>query len=114
MTGLAYIKQRFLCIGSMTDTGANDFAIDNNLGSLLDSELSTVDCLTIATAVNSFIANDLLHPKSVNENGFSISWNDEQIKAAQKILLSKYGITLNDETAALLGFSVVADKSDLW
>lgn len=114
MTGLTYIKHRFLCIGSMTDAGVSDFAIDNNFAALLDKELTTDDCSVIATAVSNFICNDLLHPKSVNENGFSISWNDEQIKAAQKILLSKYGITLNDETAALLGMSVVADKSDMW
>jgi hypothetical protein len=114
MIGLTYIKQRFSCIGEISDAGATEFAVDNNLTSLLNVELIDSDKVVISQAVSAYIDNNLLHPKSVNENGFSLSWNAEQIKSWQMVMARKYGIVLNEETSALLGLNVVKDNSNCW
>lgn len=114
MIGSAYIQQRFACIGEISDTGIVDFATDNSISHLIEEELAENDKMLIASTITTFINDNLLHPKSVNENGFSISWGDSQIKAYQMLMLRKYGIVLNNETAVSLGLNVVIDQSDLW
>lgn len=114
MIGSAYIQQRFACIGEISDTGIVDFATDNNLAKLLNVDLSEDNKSLISSTITTFINDNLLHPKSVNENGFSISWGDSQIKAYQMLMLRKYGIVLNNETAVSLGLNVVIDQTDLW
>lgn len=68
----------------------------------------------IAGAVDSFVENSILHPSSVDENGFSVSWSTDSAKAFAKMALRKYGIEPNGETSALIGLSVIKDASELW
>lgn len=114
MIGKDYIKQRFACIGAISDTGIVDFATDNSISHLIEEELAENDKMLIASTITTFINDNLLHPKSVNENGFSLTWSDAQIKGYQLLMLRKYGIELNSETAVSMGLNVVVDNSDCW
>ena len=55
-----------------------------------------------------------MHPTSVNENNFSMSWSADSIKSNIKLLLKKYGIDLNEDTASMVGLGVIKDVSDIW
>ena len=99
MNTLDYIRQRFSFIGSITDEGASDFAID--FGLELKEDIGESEMKAIASAVDSFVDKNILHPTSVNENGFSVSWSADAAKAVVKMALRKYGIALDGETSAL-------------
>ena len=112
MNTLDYIRQRFSFIGSITDEGASDFAVD--FGLELKEYIGESEMKAIASAVDSFVDKSLLHPTSVNENGFSMSWSTDATKANVKMALRKYGIEPNEETFAMMGLSVIKDASELW
>lgn len=112
MNTLDYIRQRFSFIGSITDEGASDFAID--FGLELKEDIGESEMKAIASAVDSFVDKSILHPTSVDENGFSVSWSTDAAKAFAKMALRKYGIELDGETSALAGLSVIKDASELW
>lgn len=112
MNTLDYIRQRFSFIGSITDEGASGFAID--FGLELKEYIGESEMKAIASAVDSFVDKNILHPTSVNENGFSVSWSADAAKAFVKMALRKYGIELDGETSALAGLSVIKDASELW
>lgn len=112
MNTLDYIRQRFSFIGSITDEGASDFAID--FGLELKEDIGESEMKAIASAVDSFVDKSILHPTSVDENGFSVSWSTDAAKAFAKMALRKYGIEPNGETSALIGLSVIKDASELW
>ena len=112
MTIAGYIKQRFSYIGEMSDAGASDFALDFGLNA--GKEASSEDKKLIGTLIDGFIEKNILHPTSVCESGFSASWSVDSIKTHIKLLLKKYGIDLNEETAAIVGLSVIKDVSDIW
>ena len=112
MNTIDYIRQRFSYIGTITDAGASDFALD--LGIEVKDEVSEEDMKAITEAVYSFVDKNILHPTSVNENGFSVSWSADAAKAFVKMALRKYGIEPDGDTSALVGLSVIKDASELW
>ena len=112
MNTIDYIRQRFSYIGTITDAGASDFALD--FGIEVKDEVSEEDMKAITEAVYSFVDKNILHPTSVNENGFSVSWSADAAKAFVKMALRKYGIELDGDASALVGLSVIKDASELW
>ena len=112
MNTLDYIKQRFAFIGTITDEGASVFALD--FGLEFKEYIGEDEMKAIAGAVDSFVDKSILHPTSVNENGFSVSWSADAAKAFVKLALRKYGIEPNGDTSALVGLSVIKDASNLW
>ncbi|MBD9094776.1 MAG: hypothetical protein EGQ20_19955 [Bacteroides oleiciplenus] len=112
MKVFGYIKQRFSYIGEISDVGASDFAID--FGFETEGEVTDEVKKTIADSINEFVEENILHPTSIGESGFSTSWNADSIKSYSLLMLRKYGITLNDETSALVGLSTIKDASNLW
>lgn len=112
MNTLDYIRQRFSFIGTITDEGASDFAVD--FGLEMKEDIGENEMKAIADAVDSFVDKSILHPASVNENGFSVSWSTDSTKAFVKMALRKYGISPNEDTSALAGLSVIKDVSELW
>ena len=107
MTTLDYIKQRFSYIGEISDAGASDFAVDFVIKT--EAEMTDEMKKTISVLIDGF-----LHPTSMSEGGVSISYGADAIKNYGLLMLKKYGITLNDEISALVGFSVIKDVSNLW
>lgn len=112
MTILDYIKQRFSYIGEISDAGASDFALD--FGIEVEDEVTDEGKKAIAASIDEFVERNILHPTSIGESGFSTSWSTDSIKNYSLLMLKKYGITLNDETSALVGLSTVKDASNLW
>ena len=112
MTVLDYIKQRFSYIGEISDAGASDFAID--FGFETKGEVTDEEKKTISNSISEFLNKNMLHPTSIGESGFSTSWSADSIKNSSLLMLRKYGITLNDETSALVGLSTIKDASNLW
>ena len=112
MTILDYIKQRFSYIGEISDAGASDFAIDFGFGT--DGEVTDEGKKSISSSIDGFIERHILHPTSMSEGGVSVSYGDDAIKNHGLLMLRKYGITLNEETSALVGLSTIMDASNLW
>lgn len=112
MTTGDYIRQRFSCIGEISDAGISDFALDAGLDAA--KEATDGDKRTIAALVDGFINDNILHPASVDENGFSVEWSADTVKARVKLMLRKYGITLDGDTAVLAGLGVIRDASGKW
>lgn len=112
MTIADYIKQRFSYIGVISDAGASDFAAD--FGFDAGKEVSDDDKRIIGVSIDNFIEGNILHPKSVGENGFSASWGADAIKSHIRLMLRKYGIELNGDAAELVGLSVIRDISEIW
>lgn len=112
MTIHDYIKQRFSYIGEISDAGASDFAVD--FGIKTEAEMTDEMKKTISVLIDGFIEKNILHPTSMSEGGVSISYGADAIKNYGLLMLKKYGITLNDEISALVGFSVIKDVSNLW
>jgi hypothetical protein len=112
MTIADYIKQRFAYIGVISDAGASDFAVD--FGFDAGKEASDDDKRLIGVSINNFIEGNIMHPTSVDENGFSASWGADAIKSHIKLMLRKYGIELNGDAAELVGLSVIRDISEIW
>lgn len=52
----------------------------------------------ISVAIAQFIPSLLLRPTSINESGFSMSWNTQGVKDYYSLLCKKYGLKdeLND------------------
>lgn len=111
MTVVDYIKQRFSYIGEISDVGASDFAVDFGLG---EGDITDEGKRIVGSSVYGFIEKNILHPTSVNENNFSMSWSADSIKSNIKLLLKKYGIDLNEDTASMVGLGVIKDVSDIW
>lgn len=61
-----------------------------------DVEPDTISSISVAMA--RFIPSLLLRPTSINESGFSMSWNTQGVKDYYSLLCKKYGLKdeLND------------------
>lgn len=61
-----------------------------------DVDADVIDNISVAIA--QFIPSLLLRPTSINESGFSMSWNSQGVKDYYSLLCKKYGLKdeLND------------------
>lgn len=61
-----------------------------------DVDADVIDNISVAIA--RFIPSLLLRPTSINESGFSMSWNTQGVKDYYSLLCKKYGLKdeLND------------------
>lgn len=61
-----------------------------------DVDADIIDNISVAIA--QFIPSLLLRPTSINESGFSMSWNTQGVKDCYSLLCKKYGLKdeLND------------------
>ena len=54
------------------------------------------------------------YQKSINENGFSVSWDMSRIGWWYRYLCNKYGIKPDANVEAALGLSVIKDATKKW
>lgn len=111
MTVQQYIRRRFSSIGDITDEGIADFMFDFGIP---DDPLNGETMKLAADGLDKFIKDNVMHPQSVGENGFSMSWSADDLKNYRIMMLGKYGITPNDATSALIGLSRIIDRTNIW
>lgn len=111
MTVQQYIRSRFSGIGEITDAGIADFMIDFGIS---DTTLTDEVKKQVAASIDKFVKDEIMHPQSVGESGFSMSWSAEALKSYRVLMLGKYGITPNDTTSALIGLNRIVDRTNIW
>lgn len=64
----------------------------------IDDDVMSDNVDSISVAIARFIPTLLLRPTSINESGFSMSWNTQCVKDYYSLLCKKYGLKdeLND------------------
>ena len=64
----------------------------------IDDDVMSDNVDSISVAIARFIPSLLLRPSSINESGFSMSWNTQGVKDYYSLLCKKYGLKdeLND------------------
>ena len=64
----------------------------------IDDDVMSDNVYSISVAIARFIPSLLLRPTSINESGFSMSWNTQGVKDYYSLLCKKYGLKdeLND------------------
>ena len=82
----------------------------------MDVQTAELDIETAERAMIPLIAVLAVKPyqKSVNENGFSVSWDMSKIGWWYRYLCSKYGITPDANIEGALGLSVIIDRTSKW
>ena len=91
MTVNAYIQQRFQTFGiSLSEADLFDMCLNARISG--EGEMNK-DCYgLVAVAIAKFIPSLLLRATSINEGGFSMSWNIQGIKDYYSFLCKKYGL----------------------
>lgn len=108
MTNLEYIKAKLpsLNIGeaSLLDAGIDPSA---------EYEPQSV---VVGRALVNVVEDQLLAPQmsSVNEQGFSISYDTKNLGKYYYYLCRKWGVTPNKDVISMLDLSTVSDISNLW
>lgn len=108
MTNGEYIRQK-LQAWNITEAQLIDTGID------LDKDYDPNDTQVKAALVDT-IEELALAPylKNVSENGFSVSWDFENMGRYYLWLCKKLNRTPSDDVTAALGISTITDKSDIW
>jgi len=72
--------------------------------------------MTVGQGLCSVLGGIILAPRvrSVNENGFSMSWDNDLLGKYYLWLCKRYGITPDPDVVALLGVNAVIDITDTW
>lgn len=110
MTIRQYIQQKMAAFGKLSDADL----VDSGLA--LDSEYSEENAQEVGIALCSLIGERVLAPyvSNVSENGFSMSWNRDNLGKYYLWLCRKYGVTPNDDVLSMLGVSLIRDMSHIW
>ncbi len=82
----------------------------------LETDYDTSMSSDVGNAIVSVMGGIILAPrvKTVNENGFSMSWDTDALGRYYLWLCKRYGIPPDKEVAALIGTSSIIDISDTW
>lgn len=92
-----YISSRFQSFGiQLSEADLLDMSLNARVNIEDDVDADVIDNISVAIA--RFIPSLLLRPSSINESGFSMSWNTQGIKDYYSLLCKKYGLKdeLND------------------
>lgn len=92
-----YISDKFQSFGiQVSDADLLDMSLNANVS--IDDDVMSDNVDSISVAIAHFIPSLLLRPTSINESGFSMSWDTKGIKDYYSLLCKKYGLTdeLND------------------
>ena len=86
-----YIQQRFQTFGiSISEADLYDMCLNANISG--DGEVNELNHDSVSVAMAKFIPSLLLRATSINESGFSMSWNIEGIKEFYSFLCKQYGL----------------------
>ena len=91
MTVADYIRGKFQTFG-ITVSEADLLELSLSSGISGEDEMDQQNIGLVSVAMVGFIPSLLLRATSINENGFSVSWNVEGIKQYYAFLCKKYGL----------------------
>ena len=91
MTVADYIRGKFQTFG-ITVSEADLLELSLSSGISGEDEMDQQNIGLVSVAMAGFIPSLLLRATSINENGFSVSWNVEGIKQYYAFLCKKYGL----------------------
>lgn len=92
-----YISSKFQSFGiQVSKADLLDMSLNANVA--IDDDVMSDNVDSISVAIAHFIPSLLLRPTSINESGFSMSWDTQGIKDYYSLLCKKYGLKdeLND------------------
>ena len=92
-----YISSKFRSFGiQVSEADLLDMSLNARVNIEDDVDADVIDNISVAIA--QFIPSLLLRPTSINESGFSMSWNTQGVKDYYSLLCKKYGLKdeLND------------------
>ena len=92
-----YILDKFQSFGiQVSEADLLDMSLNARVNIEDDVDTDVIDNISVAIA--QFIPSLLLRPTSINESGFSMSWNSQGVKDYYSLLCKKYGLKdeLND------------------
>lgn len=92
-----YISSKFQSFGiQVSEADLLDMSLNAHVNIEDDVDADVIDNISVAIA--RFIPSLLLRPTSINESGFSMSWNTQGVKDYYSLLCKKYGLKdeLND------------------
>ena len=92
-----YISDKFQSFGiQVSEADLLDMSLNAKVA--IDDDLMSDNVDSISVAIARFIPSLLLRPSSINESGFSMSWNTQGVKDYYSLLCKKYGLKdeLND------------------
>lgn len=92
-----YISSKFQSFGiQVSEADLLDMSLNARVNIEDDVDADVIDNISVAIA--QFIPSLLLRPTSINESGFSMSWNTQGVKDYYYLLCKKYGLKdeLND------------------
>lgn len=92
-----YISSKFQSFGiQVSEADLLDMSLNARVNIEDDVDADVIDNISVAIA--RFIPSLLLRPTSINESGFSMSWNTQGVKDYYYLLCKKYGLKdeLND------------------
>ena len=92
-----YISSKFQSFGiQVPEADLLDMSLNARVNIEDDVDADIIDKISVAIA--RFIPSLLLRPTSINESGFSMSWNTQGVKDYYSLLCKKYGLKdeLND------------------
>ena len=92
-----YISSKFQSFGiQVSEADLLDMSLNARVNIEDDVDADVIDNISVAIA--QFIPSLLLRPTSINESGFSMSWNSQGVKDYYSLLCKKYGLKdeLND------------------
>lgn len=91
MTVADYIRGKFQTFGiTVSEADLLDMSLSSGISG--EDEMSQQNIGLVSVAMVGFIPSLLLRATSINENGFSVSWNVEGIKQYYAFLCKKYGL----------------------
>ena len=92
-----YISSKFQSFGiQVSEADLLDMSLNARVNIEDDVDADVIDNISVAIA--RFIPSLLLRPTSINESGFSMSWNTQGVRDYYSLLCKKYGLKdeLND------------------
>lgn len=91
MTVSDYITQKIGSFGMhLSEADLLDMTLNSSIS--LDDEITKKNMIEVNKAIAVFIPSLLARPTSVNESGFSVSWDKDGIKAYYSLLCKQLGI----------------------
>lgn len=97
MTVKEYISEKLSPFGQVSEAQFLDLCLDG--GFSLEDDYTQSNAKSVGVAMVTLIEELILLPRmsSVNENGFSASWNLDGLSKYYLLLCKKYGITPNTD-----------------